>query len=183
MASIISGSDSELQTIPSVHTQSGSPTASAEPRNKQTRKVFLNPLKTFPIFGTTSASSPKPKRKGNMQSTYIYLAASADQHNTSRERPEASQWQSILRSVGLKALAYFVRREEVPKIILSESRRLASTRTAVHILPATITLFLFLFNGIHLLNGPDITGMAKFWLQIAAKFHVSNSRSGKLKMG
>ncbi|KAH8731760.1 hypothetical protein GQ44DRAFT_821920 [Phaeosphaeriaceae sp. PMI808] len=79
---------------------------------------------------------------------------------------------SFLRSVGLKTLIFPKRSyQESEKIIISGSWLIALTRAGVHILPISITLFLFVFNGTNFLNGPKVSNLASFFLQVAAKIH------------
>jgi hypothetical protein len=105
---------------------------------------------------------------------------------------DVNLFRAFLRSVGLKFLASYGRggkfviprftlrifrnapyTGELPKVILDGKRSIALVRAGVHILPFVITLFLVLFNGNKLLNGPQISGTAIFALQVAAKLHVS----------
>lgn len=96
-------------------------------------------------------------------------------HGTTRN---AQLFRSFLRSVGLKVLTSIrysgPGKADKPKVIVSQSLRIALTRAGVHIFPITITCFLLLLNGVVLLNGPDVTTNTLFGLQVVAKLHVSS---------
>ena len=105
----------------------------------------------------------------------------ADASNVRKRIKSESATRSLLRSVGLKAVSASTwlkqakpkARSEQKKIVVTTSQRIALTRITVHILPVTITIFLIAFNAVELLNSPNITTVATFFLQVAAKFHVS----------
>jgi len=78
---------------------------------------------------------------------------------------------SFLRSVGLKIFA-FASKGERKKVVVSGSRMIAFARTGAHVFPVVITIFLIALNGNVLLNGPEISTPAVFFLQVAAKLHV-----------
>lgn len=97
-----------------------------------------------------------------------------------KQKMQPSAWVAFCRSVGLNILLLrnllgFGRsttRRENEKVLVSTSRRISFVRTAVHLPPIIITLFLLLWNGIGFLNGGQITTSATFFLQLLAKLHV-----------
>lgn len=148
---------------------------------------------------STPSPAPKPQLSSPMGTPALPVVTtsrpnSRNSHQTGgshRDSKHVQPFRSFLRAVGLKI--FISRRQskqppekcnkkENPKIIVSPSRLIAFTRAGVHILPITITLFLLLFNGIELLNGPDMTTTALFGLQVAAKFHVSFLYSNKQRL-
>lgn len=87
----------------------------------------------------------------------------------------------LLRSIGLKILTlqrkiganYIGDSSEQEQILVDVSKKIASSRIAVHLLPVAFTICLFLMNGIEILNEPQITTPSTFFQQVAAKLHVS----------
>lgn len=99
----------------------------------------------------------------------------------STTQKSASIRTSFFRSVGLKALTDGFKSVktkisysplEEKKVIVSTSRWIALSRTGVHLLPVSISIFLIVFNSIEFPNGPEISSVATFFLQVVAKFHV-----------
>lgn len=62
--------------------------------------------------------------------------------------------------------------KERPKVLINTLRRIAVARATVHLLPTIISTLIIAGNAVPLVNGPDITIEAKFFLQAASKFHV-----------
>lgn len=91
--------------------------------------------------------------------------------------PKLPAFTYFLRSVGLKVIASTqytrklgVKREEKKPVIIT-SRRLALAKAGVHLVPCLITVFLIGFNAGGFVNGPEISIVSRYFLQIASKLH------------
>lgn len=61
---------------------------------------------------------------------------------------------------------------ETEKVIIHTSKRKIVRRGAVHILPICLSTLLIALCAVQILNGPQISTAASFFLQVGAKFHV-----------
>ncbi|KAK4675912.1 hypothetical protein QC764_506510 [Podospora pseudoanserina] len=83
--------------------------------------------------------------------------------------------QNFLRAVGLGIFTKLVQRPEPPKLLIRKSRRVALARSAVHILPATISIILIYINLSGRFIGSELEGpqgkdsLKMALLQVAAK--------------
>lgn len=86
--------------------------------------------------------------------------------------------QNFLRAVGLGIFTKLVHRPEPPKLLIRKSRRVALARSAVHILPATISIILIYINLSGRFIGSELEGpqgkdsLKMALLQVAAKLQV-----------
>ncbi|KAF4422944.1 hypothetical protein CFRS1_v001076 [Colletotrichum fructicola] len=86
------------------------------------------------------------------------------------------RWRPILRAVGLGIVAFIGEdKPEPPKVLISQSRAVAVSRCAIHILPTAVSLFLISFNLQGYFIGSELQGnknqddVKSGVLQLAAK--------------
>ncbi|KAF5628821.1 hypothetical protein F52700_7914 [Fusarium sp. NRRL 52700] len=79
------------------------------------------------------------------------------QTNTSSSTKADGFFKTFFRTIGLKIFT-FLNREEKPKILIKKSRRVAIARSAVHVIPALLTIGLSVVNFVGFFIGGELQG-------------------------
>jgi len=119
-----------------------------------------------------SISRPDFLRQWSSAATNSASQNRSSKSNTNHYRTKAAIG-SFFRSAGLKLLfRAFSSDKEQKKIVVGASRWLAFARAGVHILPMAMTIMIVGMNWAQLLNGPAMSTLMVFVLQVVAKLHV-----------
>ncbi|KAF5571507.1 hypothetical protein FPHYL_253 [Fusarium phyllophilum] len=79
------------------------------------------------------------------------------QINTSSSANADGFFKTFFRTIGLKVVTFF-NREEKPKVLIKKSRRVAIARSAVHVIPALLTIGLSAVNFVGFFIGGELQG-------------------------
>ncbi|KAG5795502.1 hypothetical protein H9Q69_005436 [Fusarium xylarioides] len=79
------------------------------------------------------------------------------QINTSSSAKADGFFKTFFRTIGLKVITFF-NREEKPKVLIKKSRRVAIARSAVHVVPALLTIGLSAVNFVGFFIGGELQG-------------------------